>query len=219
MKNTACFPQKSYLFQTIIIASLFVITACTSSTKEIVNTVSSAPRISPTLEQAPQKAIKRKVAIARFSNETRHNNGFLLSEQNDRIGKQAMDILSARLTETGQFLMLERADLDKITSEQKLTGMTKQAVGADYLIVGSVSEFGRSVSSEVGVFSRNKIQTAKASVNVRLVDVQTGQVIFAEEGSGSANTEANTVLGVGTRAGYDASLDDNRSNSDSHSHY
>ena len=196
------------LYALLIGSLLLLLQGCTTSTKPVVNSIPSAAVISPTLQQPPQKALKRKVAIARFSNETRHNSGLLLNENNDRVGKQAMDILSTRLTQTGQFLMLERADLDKISAEKKFAGLITKNIGADYLIVGSVSEFGRSTSSEVGVFSRNKIQTAKATVNVRLVDVKTGQIIFAQEGSGNATTEANTVLGVGTRAGYDAALDD-----------
>ena len=45
--------------------------------------------------------LKKKVAIARFSNETRSGQSFLVDDNNDRIGKQASDILSARLAETG----------------------------------------------------------------------------------------------------------------------
>ncbi|MFE8070042.1 CsgG/HfaB family protein [Marinobacteraceae bacterium S3BR75-40.1] len=182
---------------------------CSTVTKPTTNALpTQQPQVSKTLQQSSEKSLKRKVAIARFSNETRHGNSFLLDENNDRIGKQAMDILSARLTETGKFLMLERADLDKIQDERAIEGLKSQSVGADYLIIGSVSEFGRSTDSEVGIFSRNKIQTAKAKVNVRLVDVKTGEIIFAEEGEGKATSEANKVFGVGATASYDSSLDD-----------
>ena len=127
------------------------------------------------------KGLKRKVAIARFTNETKHGNSFLLDNNNDKIGKQAMDILSARLTQTGQFLMFERADLGKIVKEQKLANVSSKAIGADYLIIGSVSEFGRTSTSDVGIFSRNIKQEANATVNVRLVDVTTGQIIFSQD--------------------------------------
>lgn len=152
--------------------------------------------------------MKRKVAIARFSNETKHGSSFLLDDHHDRIGKQASDILAARLVDSGKFLLLERQDLDKIAAEKNLSGVDTKAIGADYLIVGSVSEFGRNVVSEVGVFSRNKKQRAHATVNVRLVNVNTGQIVFSQEGSGEALSEANTVFGVGETAGYDSNLDD-----------
>jgi curli biogenesis system outer membrane secretion channel CsgG len=188
-------------------AAVLAFSGCSTVTKPNANKVTSEPVISPALQQEA-KGLKRKIAIARFSNETKHGSSFLLDESNDRVGKQAMDILSARLTETGKFIMLERADLEKVTKEAGLSGLESSIVGADYLIVGSVSEFGRNSTSEVGIFSRNKKQVAKATVNVRLINVKTGQIVFSEEGSGESNSEANSVFGVGERAGYNSSLDD-----------
>jgi hypothetical protein len=58
------------------------------------------------------------------------------------------------------------------------------------------------------VFSRTKKQTAYARVSVRLVDVNTAQIVYSEEGEGEAYSEAETVLGVGSTAEYDATLND-----------
>ena len=181
---------------------------CSTSTVEVINTPETQPQVSKTIVAENVKGLKRKVVIARFSNETKHGNSFLLDESNDRIGKQASDILAARLTESGKFLMFERQDLDKIKAEQDLANITPKLVGADFLIIGSVSEFGRTSTSEVGIFSRNIKQSANATVNVRLVDVTTGQIIFSQEGSGEALSEANRVFGVGETAGFDSKLDD-----------
>ncbi len=191
-----------------LLSSSILLSACSTVSQEIVNKAPEKPQVSPTLTQADTRVLKRKVAIARFSNETRHGNSFLLDENYDRVGKQSMDILSARLVDTGKFLLFERADLGKVEAERKLTDMNVSTVGADYLIVGSVSEFGRKITSEVGVFSRNKKQHARATVNVRLIDVASGQVVFSEEGTGEAMSEANRVLGVGEKAGFDSELDD-----------
>ncbi|MCP4878079.1 MAG: curli production assembly protein CsgG [Gammaproteobacteria bacterium] len=192
----------------IIVFLSALLIGCSSVTKEAVNTVDTQPQVSKTIVEDEVKGLKRKVVIARFSNETKHGNSFLLDENNDRIGKQASDILAARLTDSGKFLMLERGDLDKIKAEQDLANITPKFVGADFLIIGSVSEFGRSNESEVGIFSRNLKQKANATVNVRLVDVTTSQIIFSQEGSGEALSEANRVFGVGETAGYDSKLDD-----------
>lgn len=156
----------------------------------------------------PAVTLKRKVAIARFSNETQSGTTFLVDNSGDRIGKQAADILSARLTETGKFLMFERLDADDVSGEKTLAGLKEEGVAVDYLVVGSVSEFGRSVESDSGVFSRTKTQRAYAKVNVRLIDVATGRIISATEGAGEATSEAKTTMGVGSRAGYDQSLTD-----------
>lgn len=152
--------------------------------------------------------LKRKVAIARFTNETRSGQSFMRDDSGDRLGKQASDILSARLTSTGSFLMFERTDSEKISTEQVLAGMKESGVAVDYLILGSVSEFGRSVESVSGVFSRSKAQKAFAKVNVRLVDVETGRIIHSAEGAGEAVTETKKTLGVGSSAGFDQSLTD-----------
>jgi len=79
---------------------------------------------------------------------------------------------------------------------------------ADYLIVGSVTEFGRKDQGEVGIFSRTKRQIAFAKVHVRLIEVRTGTILYSEEGEGEAYTEAGTVFGVGERAGYDSAIND-----------
>lgn len=153
-------------------------------------------------------SLKRTVAVARFTNETRSGQTFLVDASGDRIGKQASDILSARLAGTGKFLMFERIDLTQVSVEQALAGLQDEGVAVDYLIVGSVSEFGRSTESDTGIFSRARIQRAYAKVNVRLIEVATGRIIHASEGSGEATTETKRTWGVGSSAGFDQSLTD-----------
>lgn len=155
-----------------------------------------------------QPSLKRKVAIARFTNETKYGQGFFYDKNEDRLGKQAMDIFSTKLSATNKFLLIERADLDFLNKEKELSKITESGIPADYLILGSVTEFGRKTTSDVGVFSRTKTQTAYAKVSVRLVDVKTGVIIYSEEGSGEAYSEVGTVLGVGQSADYDATLND-----------
>ena len=183
----------------IIVILVFIsalISGCATATIEAVHKPETQPQISKTIVAENVKGLKRKVVIARFTNETKHGNSFLLDESNDRIGKQASDILAARLTESGKFLMFERQDLNKIKAEQDLANITPKLVGADYLIIGSVSEFGRTTTSEVGIFSRNMKQRANATVNVRLVDVTTGQIIFSQEGSGESLSGGGNSSGL-----------------------
>lgn len=165
------------------------------------------PQVSKSIV-SQERSLKRKVAIARFSNETKYGQGFFYDQNDDRLGKQAMDILSAKLTATEKFIMLERVDLAHLTKEKQMDSIKDLNIPADYLILGSVSEFGRKNTSDVGLFSRSKKQTAYSKVNVRLVDVKTSQIIYSEEGEGEAFSEAETVLGVGKTADYDATLND-----------
>lgn len=197
-------------YKKILLAfSLITLSACTSSTRSTTNKpINQLPQTSKVIAQAAEKSLKRVVAISRFSDETKRGNSFLVDKNNNRIGKQASDILSARLTESGKFLMLERTDLSALEKENQLNGKNIQTSAADFMIIGSVSEYGRSTKSEVGVFSRNKIQKANVTVNIRLVNTKTSQVIYSEEATGEALSEANHVLGIGERAGYNTSLDD-----------
>ncbi len=150
---------------------------------------------------------KRKVAIGRFTNETNYGRSLLTDAELDRIGKQASDMLASRLVMSGQFLVLERPDLSKIEREQAIAG-GKNLVGADTLVMGSVTEFGRSVSGKVGFLSSTKMQLAKAKVDIRLVDVKTGHAYFSATGAGEASTEAGEIAGFGSRSEYDATLND-----------
>jgi curli biogenesis system outer membrane secretion channel CsgG len=197
-----------FRYLTAILTTLFF-TYCTTVKPPITEDVSNTKQIvSKTIVEQKERSLKRKVAIARFSNETKYGRGFFDKENEDRLGKQATDILSSKLVETEKFLLLERSDLDQISREKEIANLKTFDIPAEYLIVGSITEFGRKSTSDVGIFSRTKKQTAYAKVSIRLVDVKTSQIIYSEEGEGEAFVEAGTVLGVGETAEYDATLND-----------
>lgn len=191
----------------ISIAMIAFVVGCTTQ-KTIVQVEPQIQQI-PQVQQEEQQVLKRKVAIARFSNETEYAKGVFYDKDNDPVGKQAVDILSAKLASTNKFILLERQDMDKILEEMKIAGGEGfQKVGADYIIVGSITEFGRKNVGDVNAFSRTKTQTVQAGVSIRLVDVSTGQIIYSEEAKGEAETTNKTVMGFGERTDYDATLSD-----------
>ena len=155
-----------------------------------------------------EKVIKRKVAIGRFSNETQYAKGIFYDKENDPMGKQALDILSSKLAASGKFLLLERSDLSTLLEESRKGGNALSTIGADYMIIGSIAEFGRKNVGKSGVFSTSKTQTVEAAVTVRLIDVSTGLIIYSDEARGSADLTTKTTMGVGGRADYDATLSD-----------
>lgn len=162
-------------------------------------------------KQASQgKTLKRKVAIGRFSNETEYGKGLFYDKDNDPMAKQALDILSTKLAETGKFILLERSDSASIMNEVSAGGGNlSQKIGADYVIIGSITEFGRKNTGRQRAFSNQKTQTVEAGVSIRLVDVSTGMIIYSEEGKGSAEiTTKESIFGTGGKAGYDATLSD-----------
>lgn len=159
------------------------------------------------LELPPLKGYKRKIIIGRFSNETNYGKVLLTDENNDRIGKQASDMLAGRLIKSNRFIVLERPDLNVLNDEKEFVSDTN-FIGTDAIIVGAVTEFGRVVTGKSGFLSSTKMQTAKARVEIRLVDARTGHAFFSATGAGESSTETGDTAGFGSQADYDATLND-----------
>ncbi|MGJ3233249.1 MAG: CsgG/HfaB family protein [Oceanicaulis sp.] len=169
-----------------------------------------APVSTPTVEALPAEPILRhRIAIGRFSNATGYGRALLLPGEHDPMADQVADMLMSRLVDTGKFLVFERSEIDVVEDERRLTGAEQaQLVGVDALIVGSVTEFGRRNEGQAGFLSSTMRQVVEAGVEIRLVDTETGLAFFSAEGAGSANNEQGEVAGFGSRAGYDATLND-----------
>ncbi|SDE88650.1 Curli biogenesis system outer membrane secretion channel CsgG [Massilia sp. PDC64] len=152
--------------------------------------------------------LKRKIALGRVSNETSYGKSLLRDSAGDPVGKQIADMLSKALTESGAYIVLERTDLSKLQDESKLTGTKQNLVGVDALLMGSLTEFGRKTVGETGFVSASKKQVAFAKIDVRVVDVVTGQSLFAASGAGESSTQTASTFGFGSQAGYDSTLND-----------
>ncbi len=161
--------------------------------------------ISATSFAQNEKVLKRKVAIGRFSNETQYGKGMFYDRENDPMQKQATDFLMAKLNQSGKFILLERSDLDALVREK---GDEMDKINADYLIIGSITKYGRKTEGQQKVFSSSKTQTVEAGVSIRIVDAATGLVIYSEEAEGYAETTSKEVLGIGGESGFDATLSD-----------
>lgn len=162
----------------------------------------------PASVQEDGMVLKRKVAIGRFSNETQYAKGVFYDKENDPMGKQALDILSAKLAASGKFLLLERSDLASLLEECQKGGNAASTIGADYMIIGSITEYGRKNTGKNGAFSSQKTQTVEAAVSIRLVDVSTGLIIYSDEAKGAAELTTKTTMGIGGQASFDATLSD-----------
>ena len=158
--------------------------------------------------QVTHKGPKLRVGIVDFVNKSSYGAG--------RLGTSASDILTTELFKTGAFILVERAQLKQVLGEQSLgqTGVVNpetaaqagKVLGLNALVTGSISQFGVSTGgADYGVY-KQKVQTAKCAVDVRVVDAATGQLLFADSGRGEFEKKAQEVLGMGSRAGYDETL-------------
>ena len=195
------------------VSSVFL-AGCAIPENPIINMEQKATQQEQMLAQQQQTAavkptLKRKIALGRITNETQYGRSFMRDNQGDVVGKQLTDMMSKALVESGQFIVLERPDLGRLVAENKFAGSNIQNVGADVLMIGSLTEFGRKTDGKSGFLSKTKRQMAVAKMDVRLVDVTTGRVIFATSGAGQASNESGNVMGWGSAtAAYDGSLND-----------
>ncbi len=140
-----------------------------------------------------QKRLKKRVAVFVFDDKTDHRVRWW-SGQN--VGEGMSDMLTTSLVKTGNYQVIERAELDKIISEQKLGlsgAVTEQSaaqvgklLGVELAVIGAVTEFGHS-QGQVGGNLKKKafgigVKSSKATVgiDVRFVNTTTGEIIMAE---------------------------------------
>jgi curli biogenesis system outer membrane secretion channel CsgG len=142
--------------------------------------------------------VKKRVAVADFTNKSGYNGA----------GQGVSDMLTTALVKTGEFIVIERKELDKVMQEQHLgasgqvtpetAAKAGKLLGADLLVLGSVSELGtkdRQVAGGSALFGAAlNAKSARAAVDIRLVNSTTGEVIASETEEGSEST-----VGLGGR--------------------
>jgi len=154
-------------------------------------------------------ALKRRIGVVDFENKTTYGA--------NRLGTSASDILITELAKSGKFIVVERDKMDKLMAEQKL-GMSGaidpntaakvgKILGLNAIVTGSISQFGEETEGSEYLITQSKSQVVKCTVDIRVVDAETGQVLYADSGSGLSKKHSGGVLGLGTRAGYDETLE------------
>lgn len=200
----------------LIILAITTLAGCATQTPQM---ESVEPGVSEQQQRAAQQAaqeamepeklsLKRKIAVGRLSNETNYGRSLLREDAENQLGNKVTDMFLQALTNSENFLVFERPDIKALKDEALLSGQKVDIVGVDTLVVGSLTQFGRSTTGERGFASSSKKQEATATVDLRLVDVDTGRVFESVTGSGSSSTEEARTFGFGSAASYDGSLND-----------
>ncbi|MFK8084128.1 MAG: CsgG/HfaB family protein [Granulosicoccus sp.] len=148
------------------------------------------------------------LVIGNFQNRSSYQRG-LFSDGTDRLGSQAKTILKTHLQQTNRFDVVDRDNMAEIAEEAKLSGTTQQLEGAQVAVGGDVTEFGRKTTGDqqlFGILGSGKKQVAYAKVALNLVDVRTSRVVYSSQGAGEYALSSREVVGFGSSAGYDATL-------------
>lgn len=156
----------------------------------------------------PYAGPKYRIVIGEFTNRSPYMSG-IFSDDTDRLGAQARNILLSHLSQSGRFVVMDRANLENLAREAEFSGDLQSITGGEVVLTGAVTEFGRrEVGRRDSVFHRSRSQVAYSKVTLSVVDVRTSQVVFSCQGAGEFDLTDRGVLGFGSVAGYDATLAD-----------
>ncbi|MDD5686288.1 MAG: CsgG/HfaB family protein [Elusimicrobia bacterium] len=187
-----------------LVSCLLFLTSCAPST-------SVRKKEAITIEKPKDEFIppKKKISVVEFENKTAYGQR--------RLGTAASDVLLTELGKSKKFILIERSKLDKVMEEQKLqtTGMTDantavqmgKILGLDAIVVGSISQFGVKTGGSDYLITQSKQQVAECTVDIRVIEVETGRIIYIDSGKGVAKSSKGSFLGMGTKGGYDETLE------------
>ncbi|OHU86037.1 MULTISPECIES: CsgG/HfaB family protein [Pseudoalteromonas] len=151
---------------------------------------------------------KSKLSVGKLQNRSNFQNG-IFSSGVDKLGSQAKTILMTHLQQTNRFTVLDRANMSEIAQEAGFSGAQQKIKGANFVVTGDVSEFGRKEQGDkqlFGILGKGKSQIAYAKVNLNIVDVTTSEVVYSVQGAGEYSLSNREVIGFGGTSGYDSTL-------------
>ena len=166
--------------------------------------------VSAAAEEAAQNENRVRVAVMNFEN----NSSW--SYWGDNLGYAAADELVTQLFGTGQFSLVERSQLEAVLAEQDLgqSGLVNPAqaaeigrlLGVQLILTGSITRF--SIDTKGGGFGGFGVEysEAESSIDIRLIDTDTAEIMFSDDGEGKVRLGGFNVKGVNFRQDFDAGL-------------
>ena len=151
---------------------------------------------------------KNPISVGKFDNRSTFLRG-LFSDGVDRLGSQAKTILVTHLQQSNRFVVLDRENMTEIQQEAKLRNTDQKLQGAQFVLTGDVTEFGRKETGDqqlFGILGRGKTQVAYSKVSINVVNVLTSEVIFSVQGAGEYALSNREIIGFGGTASYDSTL-------------
>ena len=151
---------------------------------------------------------KNPISVGKFDNRSTFLRG-LFSDGVDRLGSQAKTILVTHLQQSNRFVVLDRENMIEIQQEAKLRNKDQKLQGAQFVLTGDVTEFGRKETGDqqlFGILGRGKTQVAYSKVSINVVNVLTSEVIFSVQGAGEYALSNREIIGFGGTASYDSTL-------------
>lgn len=157
---------------------------------------------------APFQGTRVPISVGKFDNRSGFMRG-IFTDGVDRLGSQAKTTLIAHLQQSQRFNVLDRDNLAETKQEAQFKSQSQSIRGADFVVTGDISEFGRKDVGDrqlFGILGRGKTQVAYAKVTLNIVSIVSSEVVFSARGAGEYELSNREVAGFGGTAGYDATL-------------
>lgn len=179
-----------------------LLNGCASTSSQVIET----PKVAS--YGTSYNGTKSKLVVGQFVNRANFQNG-LFSTGVDMLGNQAKTSLISHLQQTNRFSVMDRDNMQLLSGEAEITGVQQSLKGARYVITGDVTEFGRKAIGDrqlFGLLGKGKSQIAYSKVTLNVVDVASSEVIYSVQGAGEYSLSEREVIGFGSTASYDATL-------------
>ncbi|MYN39414.1 hypothetical protein GTP55_08520 [Duganella sp. FT109W] len=188
-----------------LLAAVMAVSALAGCATESSQAVAVATTASAT---KPYAGPRSPIAVGKFDNRSSFMRG-VFSDGVDRLGSQAKTVLISHLQQSNRFNVLDRDNLSEMKQEAGFKQQAQSIKGADYIVTGDVTEFGRKEVGDhqlFGIVGRGKTQVAYAKVTLNVVNIATSEVVYSAAGAGEYSLSNREVLGFGGTASYDATL-------------
>lgn len=166
------------------------------------------PKVAAATAPTPYQGVRSPIAVGKFDNRSSFMRG-MFSDGLDRLGSQSKTILVSHLQQTNRFNVLDRENLEESRQEAQFKAASQTIKGADFLVTGAVTEFGRKEVGDqqlFGLLGRGKSQVAYAKVTLNIVNSLTSEVVYSVQGAGEYSLSNREVVGFGSTASYDSTL-------------
>lgn len=117
------------------------------------------------------------------------------------------DVFVTELVKSGKFRVIDRERLDALMREKNLSlsgavdpstaVRAGKLLGVEYFLVGSITEYGAEEAGGSGFGVSVKRKKFTAAANARIIDTETGEILWADEARAEEKSGKVRVFGVG----------------------
>lgn len=144
---------------------------------------------------------KPRIAVLKFENKADNQYWW-------HGGAEAMqDVFVTELVKSGKFRVIDRERLDALMAEKNLSVSgaldpstavrAGKLLGVEYFLTGAITEYGADTAGGSGFGISVKRKKFVAAANARIIDTETGEILWADEARAQEKSAKVRVAGIG----------------------